>query len=69
MKNLNCSGEGDWGGFPRSWYSTPFNVDLYGAAFRACLEQSFWYSIPAGDSADRRETRLCGGVVLGVVQP
>ena len=69
MKNFNCSNEGDWGGFPRSWYSTPFNVDLYGAAFRACLEQSLWYTIPAGDSSDRRERGCVGAWFSGSYNP
>lgn len=68
-KNFNCSGGGDWGGFPRSWYSTPFNVDLYGAAFRSCLETAFWYSIPAGDSADRRERGCVGAWFSGSYAP
>jgi hypothetical protein len=69
VKNFNCSNEGDWGGFPRTWYSAPFNVDLYGAAFRACLEQAFWYLIPSGDNGTRRERGCVGAWFSGSYNP
>jgi hypothetical protein len=44
VKNRNCSNQGDWGGYPRTYDSTTYNVDFYGAAFRACLDRDLWYS-------------------------
>lgn len=71
MKNFNCAGEGDWGGFPRSWYSTPFNVDHYGAMFRGCLEQVFWagHNAPAGDSDATKERGCVGAWFSGGYSP
>jgi hypothetical protein len=69
MKNLNCSNKGDWGGYGRSAKSTPFAVDMYGAQFRACLEQSFWSTIPLADSAARRERGCVGAWFSGSYSP
>jgi hypothetical protein len=69
VKNFNCAGSGDWGGFPRTFYSTMFDVDLYGAAFRACLEQAFWSTIPAVDSQARRERGCVGQWFSGSYSP
>lgn len=43
IKNFNCVNEGDWGGFRRTYESTPFALDFYGAAMRGCLDRNFWY--------------------------
>lgn len=69
VKNLNCSNSGDWGGYPRTANSVPFNLDTYGAAFRACLEQAFWSTIPAGDDAARREKGCVGQWFSGSYNP
>jgi len=69
IKNFNCSNAGDWGGFRRTFVSTTYNVDFYGAAFRACLEGSFWYTIPAADSAATRERGCVGAWFSGSYQP
>lgn len=49
VKNRNCSNSGDWGGYPRTYDSTTYNVDFYGAAFRGCLDRDFWYSYGTTD--------------------
>lgn len=69
IKNFGCDTQEGWGGFPRSWYSTPFNVDFYGAEFRTCLEQGFWYTIPAGDDNARRERGCVGAWFSGSYNP
>jgi hypothetical protein len=74
VKNYNCDpnydNEGDWGGFDRTWNSTFFALDLYGAAFRrACLEQGLWYTIPATDDLARREKGCVGAWFSGSYNP
>lgn len=69
VKNLNCSDSGDWGGWPRTANSIPFALDTYGAAFRACLEQAFWYSIPTADDNARRERGCVGAWFSGSYNP
>jgi hypothetical protein len=69
VKNLNCANEGAWGGWPRTANSIPFNLDTYGAAFRACLEQAFWSTIPAGDDNARRERGCVGSWFTGSYAP
>jgi hypothetical protein len=69
VKHFNCANDGDWGGFPRTFYSTTFNLDLYGAAFRSCLEAAFWSNIPATDSQDRRERGCVGEWFSGSYNP
>lgn len=44
IKNFNCSNQGDWGGFRRTYDSTPFNLDFNAAAFRGCMDRDFWYT-------------------------
>jgi hypothetical protein len=70
QKDLNCSNQGDWGGFPRSYTSVPFSVDAYGAAFRTCLEGGIsWNPIPAGDSDARKERGCVGQWFSGNYEP
>lgn len=70
MKNLNCSDQGDWGGWSRSANSIPFAVDMYGAQFRNCLEDGIsWYRIPAGDSDATRERGCIGAWFSGSYSP
>lgn len=52
IKNFNCSNEGDWGGFRRTYDSTPFALDFYGAAMRGCLDRNFWYNYGTTVSTD-----------------
>jgi hypothetical protein len=41
VKNKNCQGEGDWGGWPATANDTGLNADFYGAQLRACLDGYF----------------------------
>ena len=73
VKHFSCStdntGQGSWGGFPRTWNSIPFNLEVYGAAFRACLEWSLWYTIPIGDNNATIERGCVGAWFYGHYQP
>lgn len=71
QKHMPCSGsQGDWGGFPRSWYSVPFSVDFYGAAFRACMERTFsWSNVPANEPIATLERGCVGAWFSGQYQP
>jgi hypothetical protein len=42
VKNVNCSGQEGWGGYPDTTQSTALNVDFYGAHFRACYDGDFY---------------------------
>jgi hypothetical protein len=41
VKNKNCQGQGDWGGWPDTANETGLNADFYGAQLRACLDGYF----------------------------
>jgi hypothetical protein len=41
VKNKNCQGEGDWGGWPATQNDTGLNADFYGAQLRSCLDGYF----------------------------